>query len=460
MSQDLTLSHLLDGGELIPRLERMRLPSRAAQQKADLFRRCGLELMREGAGESSSVRAFVVPGRIEVLGKHTDYCGGPSLVAATEQGFVFAALESRDAAVRMVDVLWKEAVGFELSPDLTPPKKHWSNYPMTVARRLARNFPAVRRGAHVAFASDLPPAAGMSSSSAFVVGTYLVLSRVNGVSRLEVFKRNIADTDRLAAYLACVENGADFGALAGDSGVGTRGGSEDHTAILCSAPGALGLYSFQPVRLESRIGVPEDLVFVLASSGVVAEKTGGALESYNRASRLARAVVAAWREAVGGEEAHLAAVLAHSENAADRLRDILRTAGCQEFRPDELIDRLEHFAEEARCIVPRAVERLASGDIHGFGDAVDQSQETGARLLGNQVPETIALARQARDLGALAASAFGAGFGGSVWALVREEDSDAFLRAWQERYLESFPGRAGQEAFFTTRPSPAAFELL
>ncbi len=48
----------------------------------------------------------------------------------------------------------------------------------------------------------------------------------------------------------------------------------------------------------------------------------------------------------------------------------------------------------------------------------ERSQEAAERWLGNQIPETIALARLARHVGATAASAFGAGFGGSVWALV------------------------------------------
>ena len=52
------------------------------------------------------------------------------------------------------------------------------------------------------------------------------------------------------------------------------------------------------------------------------------------------------------------------------------------------------------------------------------------RLLGNQVPETISLASTARALGAAAASAFGAGFGGSVWALVPEADAHAFASDW------------------------------
>ena len=63
----------------------------------------------------------------------------------------------------------------------------------------------------------------------------------------------------------------------------------------------------------------------------------------------------------------------------------------------------------------------------------EASQEDAERLLGNQVPETVALAALARSCGAFAATSFGAGFGGSVWALVDRADVDAVVRDWEAR---------------------------
>jgi galactokinase len=71
----------------------------------------------------------------------------------------------------------------------------------------------------------------------------------------------------------------------------------------------------------------------------------------------------------------------------------------------------------------------------------------------------VQLVRSARRLGAAAASAFGAGFGGSVWALVREAESTTFLAAWKEHYLLAFPARAGRATFFAARPGASAGEL-
>jgi len=70
--------------------------------------------------------------------------------------------------------------------------------------------------------------------------------------------------------------------------------------------------------------------------------------------------------------------------------------------------------------------------------------------------ETIALARLAREHGALAASAFGAGFGGSVWALTHFEEAEAFGHAWKVAYTKAHPGPARHSTFFMTRPGPGA----
>jgi galactokinase len=94
-----------------------------------------------------------------------------------------------------------------------------------------------------------------------------------------------------------------------------------------------------------------------------------------------------------------------------------------------------------------------------LGQLVDRSQRGAEQLLGNQVPETFHLARSARSLGAAAASAFGAGFGGSVWSLVRRDDAERFERCWRESYEAHFPEQADRATFFITTAGPAAMRL-
>jgi galactokinase len=357
-----------------------------------------------------------------------------------------------------------ETIEIELSPTLAPADGTWANYVITVVRRIARNFPGPLRGVDIAFASDLPPASGLSSSSALVVGMFLAISDLNALGSHEEYRRAIVTADDLAGYLGAIEAGTAYSTLAGDRGVGTFSGSQDQTAILCSRAGALVQYKFAPVQFERSINLPSGYVFVIGSSGVLAEKTGAALELYNRQARRVYGLLDRWRAATGRADATLGDVLASSPDAIDRLRWIVHDPTLAIIPPDgfdttELITRLDQFAAEALEIIPAAGDAIERGDLETLGTLVDRSQRGAELLLGNQVPETFHLARSARSLGAVAASAFGAGFGGSVWAMVRSDDAQRFMQCWQEAYESAFPEPATRSAFFVTSAGPAAMRL-
>ena len=90
----------------------------------------------------------------------------------------------------------------------------------------------------------------MSSSSAVVIATFLCLSARNRLSAQ--LRARLPTAEALCHYLGCVENGQDCGhELPGDAGVGTFGGSEDHTAILLSRRAELRVYAFCPTALEA-----------------------------------------------------------------------------------------------------------------------------------------------------------------------------------------------------------------
>src|SRR4051812_37558145 len=110
-----------------------------------------------------------VPGRIEVLGKHTDYAGGRSLLCATQQGIRFQFSPRNDNLLHIRAADGEEAT-FAIDTGLKSHQGHWSNYAITVARRVARNFPGKIIGADVRIGGDFPPASGLSSSSAVIIG--------------------------------------------------------------------------------------------------------------------------------------------------------------------------------------------------------------------------------------------------------------------------------------------------
>lgn len=436
-------------------LDRAKADDLGGPRRSGAVVHCASRLHTDGVSPDAPVHAFFVPGRIEVLGKHTDYAGGRSLLAAVDRGICVLAVPRRDDQIVITDVVRSQRIWFRLDPELQP-QGGWRSYPMIVARRVAANFPGQLRGADLAFASNLPPAAGMSSSSALVTAVFLGLAAVNALGSTDRYRGAIGSTEELAEYLGAVENGLDYRTLSGRLGVGTRGGSEDHTAILCGRTGELVQYAFRPVRFERAVPLPAGHVFAIGASGVVAEKTGSARERYNRAADQMRVAVELWCAESGSEHTSVGAILDTEPAATDRLCAVLGNARHPQFASAALVARVRQFVEESGELIPDSVDALARHDLARFGELVDRSQELAIRALGNQVEETIELARSARALGAAAASAFGAGFGGSVWALVPENTADRFLSVWRRRYLDRFPGRARAAEFFTTAAAPPA----
>jgi galactokinase len=127
----------------------------------------------------------------------------------------------------------------------------------------------------------------------------------------------------------------------------------------------------------------------------------------------------------------------------------------------DLHDRLSQFVVESTELIPRAGDALLRGDLAELGVLVDRSQAGAEQELRNQIEETIWLVREARSSsgGAVAASAFGAGFGGAVWALVRAADAETFRARWAHGYAARFPSAARYAQFFMTRAGPAATRL-
>jgi len=399
---------------------------------------------------------WFAPGRIEVFGKHTDYAGGRSLVAAVPRGFALVGAPRDDGRVRVIDARWHDAIEIDAA-DRTTEYRGWANYIAVVVRRFAYNFPGAALGADLAIASDLPRAAGVSSSSALVVAVATALTRRAGLDRRDDFRAAIATPLDLAGYLGAVENGLTFKTLASVDGVGTHGGSEDHTAILTCRADRLSAYSYVPVRHVGDVVMPSGWCFVVASSGVHADKAGSARDRYNRASLLTRALVDIWNAASAMPAPTLAAVCA-APGAEGELRQMVTRQRRSEYSADDLLRRLSHFvAEDGR--IPDAVAAFRDADAGRLGTMSDGSQRDADELLGNQIPETRTLAALARANGAVAASSFGAGFGGSVWAIVPKADAPGFSNAWVAAYRTACPEATNVE-WFVTRPSPAVTEII
>ena len=462
----------VDSGALATRLASHGIDSPSA--RANSFGYAAKRLLNASVDPSTRCTAFWVPGRVEVMGKHTDYCGGRSLLCAVSKGFAVVSADRTDSSLRVLAT-------FELSggeDEATVPldgeageelPDGWSRYPAACARRLSRNF-GITLGVDLALSCDLPEASGMSSSSAVVILTFLSLAARNHLISEAKFVSSFPSPEELCHYLGCIENGQDCGpGLPGDNGVGTFGGSEDHTAIMLCEPNQLRQYSFCPTALEAVIPFPSsEWVMLIAVSGATAQKGAERLKDYNDAAMLARHAAQA---ANNDTPATLASVVRRvasdlSVSPFDKkVREAIKTSIAAKddgtYKDDapkgSLVRRFEQFFEESEVLVPKVGTAFNTTDGPALGLLVCRSQELTETHLRNTLEETEWLPAEARRLGCLAASAFGAGFGGSVWAIAGVKEAGTLLKRWEEAYAKAYPDRSEQARFFAmASPGPGA----
>lgn len=405
-------------------------------------------------------RRYVVPGRVELVGKHVDYAGGRSLTCAVDRAITAEATPLDEPMIRVRDASRRGVVQVPLlaSAERTHGTPRWGSYVVAVARRFARDFPQARRGVDLRLRSTLPASAGLSSSSAFVVAVASALADANRMET-DAHWRAVVPTDvARAEYFGAMETGAPYGDFPGDAGVGVRGGAQDHVAIVCARADHVGQFSYRPARIERYVPWPSAYAIAIGVSGVTATKTGNARARYNRVADSTRALVRAWNAETGRDDDTLADALASAPGAGERLAT-LAGQGVDEFTGEYLGPRFAQFREEIEVVVPGAGDAFESGDLAALGALVDRSMAMAERALRNQVPETSYLTRAARERGAAAASAFGAGFGGAVWAMVETSTADAFLEGWRADYVEAFPERSAKSQWLVTRPGGPAREV-
>jgi galactokinase len=435
------------------------LAPETARDKSKLFLQAAEALIQNGVRSDASIFGYFVPGRLEVLGKHTDYAGGRSLVMALERGFCVIVTERNDEYFHLISAETGEKVEYKISGNVTSGSAFWQNYPATVIKRIAKNFGSGLKGCDIAFVSDLPQSSGMSSSSAFMIAVFLAMAEVNKLSLHKKYQANIKNKIDLSEYLASIENGLSFRGLDGDRGVGTFGGSEDHTAILNCKKGYLSEFSFCPIQFKGEIPLPSKYTFVIAFSGVTATKTGDARAQYNRAVFLVKEIVKFWNLEKETDYKTLNDLIKNTKNCMEDMEKVTKKNHSRLFSHKELIERFKHFFQENYEIIPQAIKFLRLGEIEKFGATVDDSQKLTEDLLKNQISQTIFLASSARNTGAVAASAFGAGFGGSVWALVECEKADIFVENWKKKYRKNFPKEFEKSEFFTTLAGHSTFKI-
>ncbi len=398
------------------------------------------------------------PGRVNVIGEHTDYNGLPVMPMALDREIAIAISPTDDSRVELVNILDSyPRVEFDLSADIPPyDTGHWGNYVKAAAQAIwewaAQNASSALplRGFVGCAGGTIPAGSGLSSSSALVVAAALALVSVND---LPISSHELAD---LLAE--------------GERYVGTQGGGMDQAASILSEAGAALKIDFSPLRTRS-VMLPENCLLVVANSMVKAEKTGGARVAYNTrvaecrlglamlkhdsAGRADDAVMLRdifdrlpdWPELIAGLPDGPMSVADVAARVGEDEKELART--CLRQRDGSLLpsaaagfypkERCRHVLTEARR-VERAAQAAESGDAVALGALMNESHISCARDYEVSCTELDHLVDCLRSAGSLGARLTGAGFGGCTVALVEREKVERLLaEVWERYYVDYLP---------------------
>ena len=373
-------------------------------------------LLQERFGPGQGTRDIFVPGRVNLIGEHIDYHNLAVLPMAIGRGTCIVYRPSPDSTVRAVSTSEKTESVFDLSSHERAKAGSWTNY-LLAAKMIAQDGWQIKTGIDAAISSNLPPAAGLSSSSALLVGFSIALLRANGI---EPSVRELMDV---------LPEGEQF--------VGTRGGGMDHAAVLAAHPGCALSINFSPLRL-SPIPIPPGWRFLVAHSLTTAEKSGAMREKFN-ALRIAGA--SALRKL--GMPSYAAALKFYEEVPLDQLDEGERRV----FR---------HVCEEGRR-VDQAIDALQTNDFARFGRLLRQSHESLRDQLRISNAAVDTLVETALQAGAGGARMTGAGFGGCVIILCCPHKVEQVQAALRERYYAKQLNRFDPDNhLFIAEPSAGA----
>jgi galactokinase len=335
----------------------------------------------------SSVSAFA-PGRVELLGNHTDYNDGVVLSAALDLGISVQGKKRDDDRI----VLSSEGIEGSVTTDLTSfqASGEWSDYPLGVVKKLQEaGFPLGGFEAH--YAASLPQGAGLSSSAALEVATGVFLMRLFGLS-LEALE--------MAKLCRKAEN--EF--------VGVNCGLLDQVSSIF---GKKGEAIYLDCRAESvdTFPFPENAGLLIVNSGVKHALTGG---EYNERREMCFAAA----EALG----------------VKALRDATSESLAAGTMPDIVRRRAAHVVGENER-VGQALTYLKAGDSAGFGSLMSASHQSSIENFENSTEELDSLVRIANSTpGVFGARLTGGGFGGAIVALVERSAINDAAKSIVERY--------------------------
>ena len=371
---------------------------------ADLEERIGLLTNKfvevYGVPPQTIVRA---PGRVNLIGEHTDYNDGYVLPIAIDRDVLVAASPSSESAVCLYSMNFDRVSAFSLGKIVCDKVNKWSNYPRGVAWMLRRRGFLIG-GANIGFQGDIPLAAGLSSSAALEVASALTFQTLNGFEM---------SAPEMAKLCQAAEN--EF--------VGVNCGIMDQTISRLAVKNNALFIDCRTLDCEAVPIQGHDVRFVVADT---LKKRGLVDTEYNTRREQCE-------EAVSLLKPYLPTITA------------LRDVSISDFKkygsslPPTVRRRAEHVVTEDDRVL-KSVKALREGDLVLFGKLMNQSHESLRDLYEVSCRELDVLVEAAgRIPGVYGSRMTGAGFGGCTVSMVKTEAVAEFL----ERVPVEYRARIG-----------------
>jgi len=335
---------------------------------------------------SAPATVAYAPGRIEVLGNHTDYNEGFVLSAAIDAGICAAVSVGKGNHCVLSALDAGEKVEFDLPVEKPLKNPHWANYLVGVINLLGKKG-KIEKGFNLSFAGDVPQGAGLSSSAALEMAAALVLCSFYGI-----------ELSKIQLVKLCQRAENEF--------TGAQCGLLDQISSLYGMEHSLIFTDFRSLRVENE-PIGKEVCFLMANTQV---KHNLVESAYNER-----------RAACEQAAKYFASVLDHPVKA---LRDV---------SPDELkkhsagldpviLKRAAHIVGENERVL-KARQLLQAGKTKDFGALMFESHESSRLNFENSCKELDFIVKIASGLKeVLGARLSGGGFGGSAVLLVHPAD--------------------------------------
>jgi galactokinase len=359
--------------------------------------------LRFGREASISVRA---PGRVNLIGEHTDYNDGLVLPAAVARYVAIAAAPNGSDEIRLYSTVYDSVAKFPVAATASPSLPAWARYPQGVAAGLAVRGITLP-GLDIAIGGDLPIGAGLSSSAALEVASALVFERGAGAG--------LSPRERA---LICHEAEVSY--------VGIPCGIMDQFASSLARAGHALFLDCRTLETH-HIPLPAGLVIAVCDTGV--RRAVGDSAYTDRRRECAAALQ--WLQVHRGRFRSLRDLTVDDLSVVDDM-------------PEPLLRRVRHVVTENARVIESA-RALEGGNLSALKEIFAASHRSLRDDYKVSCPELDAMVEAALAApGCLAARMTGAGFGGAVVALIRRDEEPEFSAAAANEYQR----RVGREGTF------------